>query len=38
MIQTVRIPADRVGALIGRSGEIKEKIEHLTGVKLSIDS
>ncbi len=33
----VKIPAERVGVLIGKNGEIKEKIEGY-GVKLEIDS
>lgn len=38
MIQSVRIPAERVGVLIGKNGEVKARIEKETGVKLSIDS
>ncbi|MGQ9587699.1 MAG: KH domain-containing protein [Thermoplasmata archaeon] len=38
MIQSVKIPVERVGVLIGRNGEVKAKIEKQTGVKLSIDS
>lgn len=34
----VRIPADRVGALIGRSGKVKAEIERICYVKLQIDS
>ncbi len=34
----VRIPAERVGVLIGRSGSIKKKIESMCKVKLEIDS
>jgi ribosomal RNA assembly protein len=34
----VRIPADRVGALIGRSGKVKAEIERVCFVKLQIDS
>lgn len=37
-MQTVRIPSDRVGVLIGRNGVTKLKIEKATGVKLTIDS
>jgi len=33
----VKIPTERVGVLIGKNGEIKEKIEGY-GVKLEIDS
>jgi ribosomal RNA assembly protein len=34
----VRIPKDRIGALIGPDGRIKERIEKQLGVELSIDS
>ena len=38
MIQSVKIPAERVGVLIGKGGETKDTIEKLTGVKLTVDS
>jgi len=38
MTQSVKIPRDRVGVLIGRGGETREMIEKVTGVKLDIDS
>ena len=34
----VRIPADRVGALIGKSGKVKTQIEKSCSVRLDIDS
>ena len=34
----IRIPEDRVGVLIGKSGKIKSKIEKTCSVKLDIDS
>jgi len=34
----IRIPVDRVGVLIGKSGVIKSKIENLCQVSLNIDS
>ena len=34
----IRIPADRVGVLIGKSGKTKSKIEKTCSVKLDIDS
>lgn len=34
----VRIPTDRVGALIGKSGKVKSQIEKSCFVKLDIDS
>jgi len=34
----IRIPEDRIGVLIGKSGKIKSKIEKTYSVKLDIDS
>lgn len=34
----IRIPQERIGALIGKRGEIKEKIEKTGKVSLSVDS
>lgn len=34
----IRIPTDRIGALIGKSGKVKSKIEKKCSVKLEIDS
>ncbi|MDH4123360.1 MAG: KH domain-containing protein [Thermoplasmata archaeon] len=34
----LRIPKERVGALIGKEGATKKRIEELTGIKLLIDS
>ena len=34
----VRIPTDRIGVLIGKSGEVKSKIEKICHVELEIDS
>ena len=34
----IRIPEDRIGALIGKSGEVKSRIEQACSVKLEIDS
>jgi len=36
--ELVRIPEDRIGVLIGKSGKIKSKIEKTCSVKLAIDS
>jgi len=36
--QLIRIPEDRIGALIGKSGKTKSKIEETCSVKLDIDS
>jgi len=34
----VRIPKDRIGALIGPEGRVKERIEKQLGIEMSIDS
>jgi len=36
--QTIKVPRDRIGALIGKSGKVKSMIEEACGVKLHIDS
>lgn len=38
MIQSVKIPTERIGVLIGRSGQTKALIEKRTGVVISVDS
>ena len=35
-IEVVKIPSDRIGALVGKNGTIKNKIERELGVKLEI--
>jgi ribosomal RNA assembly protein len=35
--QIVRVPIDRVGALVGKDGEVKSEIERRCGVDLEID-
>lgn len=34
----IRIPKERIGALIGKEGSVKSKIERLTGANLKVDS
>lgn len=34
----IKIPRDRVGVLIGRSGETKKDLEEKSGIKIDIDS
>ena len=34
----VKIPKSRIGALIGKNGSVKKKVEKLTGVKINVDS
>jgi ribosomal RNA assembly protein len=36
--ETVRVPADRVGVIVGRNGKVRRRIEKLTNVKLNVDS
>ena len=36
-VQTIRVPLDRVGVLVGKEGITKEEIERKCGVTLSID-
>lgn len=36
--EVVNLPADRVGVLIGREGEVKTRIERATSTKLHVDS
>ena len=36
-MRSIRIPSDRVGALVGKDGSSKKMIEERTGIKLSID-
>jgi len=34
----IKIPEDRIGVLIGKEGEVKKRIESVTGCKIEIDS
>ena len=34
----VKVPRSRVGVLIGKNGDVKKKVEKLTGVKIRVDS
>ena len=36
--KTLRIPVDRIGALIGKSGRSKKRIEDSCGVKITVNS
>lgn len=38
MEQYLKIPKDRIGAMIGPSGEVKREIERRTGIKVDVDS
>jgi ribosomal RNA assembly protein len=35
--QTVKVAADRIGALVGRGGKVKQEIEERCGVQLQVD-
>jgi len=37
-MRSVRIPADRVGTLIGKNGETKKLLEKISGIRLDIDA
>lgn len=36
--ETIRVPADRVGVIVGRNGKVRKRIQQLTNVTLDIDS
>ncbi len=35
--ETIRVPIDRVGVLVGRNGRVRKRIEQLTNVTLDVD-
>ncbi|MBQ7405692.1 MAG: RNA-processing protein [Candidatus Methanomethylophilaceae archaeon] len=37
-MRSIRIPADRVGTLIGKNGETKKTLQSISGIKLEIDT
>ena len=37
-MRSIRIPADRVGTLIGKNGETKKVLQNISGIKLDIDT
>ncbi|MDI6917922.1 MAG: KH domain-containing protein [Thermoplasmatales archaeon] len=37
-MEILKIPKERVGVLIGKNGEVKERIEKKSGIKILIDS
>ncbi len=37
-MRSIRIPADRVGTLIGKGGETKKTLQEISGIKLDIDT
>jgi len=38
MRDSVRVPKDRVGAVIGKKGRTRKKLERATGTKITVDS
>jgi ribosomal RNA assembly protein len=36
--QIVKVPQERIGAIIGKNGKVKEEIEHRCNVQIEIDS
>ena len=37
-MRSIRIPADRVGTLIGKKGEIKKTLQDISGIKIDINT
>ena len=37
-MRSIRIPADRVGTLIGKNGETKKVLQDISGIKMDIDT
>ena len=37
-MRSIRIPADRVGTLIGKKGEIKKPLQDISGIKIDINT
>lgn len=36
--ETIRVPIDRVGVIVGRNGKVKRRIEELANVKVEVNS
>ncbi len=36
--ETIRVPLERIGVIVGRNGRVKKKIEHLTNSSLDVNS
>ena len=37
-MRSIRIPADRVGTLIGKNGEVKKTLQNISGIKIDVDT
>ncbi|MHA2385815.1 MAG: KH domain-containing protein [Candidatus Thorarchaeota archaeon] len=38
LYETVRVPAERVGVIVGRNGRVRKRVEKLTNTKIEVDS
>ncbi len=36
--ETIKVPEDRVGVIVGRNGKVRRRIEQLTNVKIDVNS
>ncbi|NHJ12114.1 MAG: RNA-processing protein [Candidatus Thorarchaeota archaeon] len=36
--ETLRVPVDRVGVIVGRNGKVKRRVEQLTNTKIEVNS
>lgn len=36
--ETIKVPSERVGVIVGRNGRVRKRIEELTNVKIDVDS
>ncbi|MHA3964582.1 MAG: KH domain-containing protein [Candidatus Thorarchaeota archaeon SMTZ1-45] len=36
--ETIKVPEDRVGVIVGRNGKVKRRVEELTNVKIEVNS
>ena len=36
--ETIRVPQERIGVIVGRNGRIKKKVEQLTNTSIEVDS
>ncbi len=36
--ETIKVPSERIGVIVGRNGRVRKRIEELTNVKIDVDS
>ncbi|MFW9832600.1 MAG: pre-rRNA-processing protein PNO1 [Candidatus Thorarchaeota archaeon] len=36
--ETIKVPEDRVGVIVGRNGKVRKRVEQLTNVKIDVNS